>query len=45
MTHTVRQHHSLVLGLGGIVIVLLLVYVLRKVFNRRSGTTLPVEEQ
>jgi membrane protein YqaA with SNARE-associated domain len=45
ITHTLHQHLALVLGLSGIVIVLLLVYVLRKVFNRRSGTTLPVEEQ
>jgi membrane protein YqaA with SNARE-associated domain len=45
ITHTLHQHLALVLGLSGIVIVLLLVYVLRKVFNRRSGTTLPLEEQ
>jgi membrane protein YqaA with SNARE-associated domain len=45
ITHTLHQHLALVLGLSGIVIVLLLVYVLRKVFNRRTGTALPVEEQ
>lgn len=45
ITHTLRVHHSLVLGVSGIVIVLLLVYVLRKVFDGRRGTPLPVEEE
>ncbi len=44
ITHTLHRHLALVMGLSGILIVLLLVYVLRKVFNRRGGTTLPVEE-
>jgi len=44
LTHTLHQHLSIVLGVSGVVIVLLLVYVLRKVFNRRNGTPLPVEE-
>jgi len=41
---TIHEHLGYVLGAGGIVIVLLLVYVLRKVFDRRRGTRLPVEE-
>jgi membrane protein YqaA with SNARE-associated domain len=45
MTQTMRHHHSLMLGVGGILIVLLLVYVLRKVFDARRGTPLPVEEE
>ena len=45
MTQTMRHHHSLILGVGGILIVLLLVYVLRKVFDSRRGTPLPVEEE
>jgi membrane protein DedA with SNARE-associated domain len=40
----IHEHLGYVLGAGGIVIVLLLVYVLRKVFDRRRGTRLPVEE-
>jgi membrane protein YqaA with SNARE-associated domain len=44
LTHTLHQHLALVMGFGGILIVLLLLYVLRKVFDRRRGTTLPVEE-
>jgi membrane protein YqaA with SNARE-associated domain len=40
----IREHLGYVLGAGGIIIVLLLVYVLRKVFDRRRGTSLPVEE-
>jgi hypothetical protein len=39
-----HRHLSYVLGAGGIVMVVLLAYVLRKVFDRRRGTTLPVEE-
>jgi hypothetical protein len=34
-----------VLGVSGTVMVLLLVYVMRKVFDRRRGTRLPVEEE
>jgi membrane protein YqaA with SNARE-associated domain len=44
ITTTLHRHHSYVMGAGGIIIVLLLVYVLRKVFDRRRGTSLPVEE-
>jgi membrane protein YqaA with SNARE-associated domain len=40
---TIHAHRHWVLGLSGIVLVLLLVYVLRKVFDRR-GTSLPVEK-
>jgi membrane protein YqaA with SNARE-associated domain len=39
-----RDHHGYMLGISGILIVILLVYVLRKVFDRRRGTPLPVEE-
>ena len=41
---TIHAHRHYVLWVSGIVMVLLLVYVLRKVFDRRRGTTLPVEE-
>jgi membrane protein YqaA with SNARE-associated domain len=44
LTRTLREHHSVVLGVGGLLIVLLAVYVLRKVFDRRRGTSLPMEE-
>jgi membrane protein YqaA with SNARE-associated domain len=44
ITRTLHQHLGYVMGASGIVIVLLLVYVLRKVFDRRRGTRLPVEE-
>src|SRR5437588_3959456 len=42
---TIHAHLHWVLGLSGIVMVLLLVYVVRKVFDRRRGTRLPVEEE
>ena len=41
---TIQAHRYWVLGVSGIVLVLLLVYVLRKVFDRRRGTSLPMEE-
>jgi membrane protein YqaA with SNARE-associated domain len=44
ITRTIHQHLSYVLGFSGVVIVLLLVFVLRKVFDKRRGTSLPVEE-
>jgi membrane protein YqaA with SNARE-associated domain len=44
ITRTIHEHRDYVLGAGGLIIVLLLVYVLRKVFDRRRGTSLPVEE-
>jgi membrane protein YqaA with SNARE-associated domain len=45
ITKTLHAHLGYVLGASGIIIVLLLVYVFRKVFDRRRGTTLPVEEE
>jgi membrane protein YqaA with SNARE-associated domain len=44
ITKTLHAHLGYVLGGSGIVIVLLLVYVFRKVFDARRGTPLPVEE-
>jgi membrane protein YqaA with SNARE-associated domain len=44
ITRALHRHLGYALGASGIVIVLLLVYVFRKVFDRRRGTTLPVEE-
>jgi membrane protein YqaA with SNARE-associated domain len=44
ITRTLHRHLGYVMGMGGIILVLLLVYVLRKVFDRRRGTSLPVEE-
>jgi membrane protein YqaA with SNARE-associated domain len=45
ITSTMHAHLGYVMGVGGIILVLLLVYVLRKVFDRRRGTRLPVEEK
>ena len=44
ITRAFHRHLGYVTGIGGIVGVVLLVYVLRKVFDRRRGTSLPVEE-
>jgi membrane protein YqaA with SNARE-associated domain len=42
---TMRQHHTLMLGIGGALLVLLAAYVLRKLFDRNRGTKFPVEEE
>jgi len=44
ITRTIHEHRDYVLFASGIVIVLIGVYVMRKVFDRRRGTSLPVEE-
>jgi len=44
ITRALHRHLGYVLGASGIIIVLLLVYVFRKVFDARRGTPLPVEE-
>jgi membrane protein YqaA with SNARE-associated domain len=44
MVRTMHEHLGYVLGAAGILVVMLMVYVVRKVFDRRRGTTLPVEE-
>ena len=41
---TLRHHQDLTLICAGVLVVILAVYVLRKVFDRRRGTPLPVEE-
>jgi membrane protein YqaA with SNARE-associated domain len=45
ITRTIHAHRNYVLWMSGIVLVLLLVYVVRKVFDRRRGTSLPLEEE
>jgi membrane protein YqaA with SNARE-associated domain len=44
ITRALHRHLGYVMGVSGIILVLLLVYVMRKVFDRRRGTSLPVEE-
>ncbi len=44
ITRTLHRHLGLVLSGSGVLLVLLLVYVLGKVFDGRKGTALPVEE-
>lgn len=44
MTKAVHDHLGYVLGAGGVIVVLVIVYVVRKLFDRRRGTHFPVEE-
>jgi hypothetical protein len=39
-----HEHPSVLLGIVGVAVVWLLVYILRKMFARRGGTRLPIEE-
>ena len=41
---TLRQHHTLMLSIGGAVLLLLAAYVLRKLFDRNRGAKFPAEE-
>ena len=42
--HAIRHHLGLVLGGVGVVIIALALYVLRKIFDRKKGVSLPVED-
>jgi membrane protein YqaA with SNARE-associated domain len=44
MVAAMHEHLGYVLGAAGILVVMLMVYVMRKVFDRRRGASLPVEE-
>ena len=44
MTRAVHDHLGYVLGAGGIIVVLIVVYVVRKLFDGRRGTKFPAEE-
>jgi membrane protein DedA with SNARE-associated domain len=48
LIHTIRgtmhDHRTLVLGIGGALVVLIIVWVVRKIFDRNKGTKLPIEE-
>jgi membrane protein YqaA with SNARE-associated domain len=42
--HMLHEHPALLMGVVGVVVVWLLVYMLRKMFAAPGGTTLPIEE-
>ncbi len=44
ITSTIRQHLAYVLGGGGVLVMLVAIWVARKLFDRRRGTQFPVEE-
>jgi membrane protein YqaA with SNARE-associated domain len=45
ITHAIHEHQHYVLWISGVILVALGIYVLRKVFDRRRGTSFPVEEE
>ena len=44
LTHSLRQHSNLALGAAGILVLALAIWIIRKIFDRRRGTPLPIEE-
>jgi membrane protein YqaA with SNARE-associated domain len=42
--HMVHEHPTLLMGIVGVAVVFLLVYILRKMFAGKGGTPLPIEE-
>lgn len=45
VTTAVRAHMGYVMGVGGILVLLLVLWVVRKLFDRKRGTRFPVEEE
>jgi membrane protein DedA with SNARE-associated domain len=45
IAHTYHEHAELVLAGVGALVVFLAVYIARKIFDRRRGTPLPIEDQ
>ncbi len=41
---TLREHHALVMTIGGAILVLIAAYVILKLFDRNKGTKFPAEE-
>ncbi len=44
LTHSLRQHTGLALGIAGVLVLALAIWIIRKIFDRRRGTPLPIEE-
>jgi len=44
ITRAIHRHLGMVLGIAGVAVVLLVVYVIRNLFDRRRGTKFPTEE-
>ena len=44
VTHEIHRHLNIALGLGAGLLLALIVYVVRRIFDRRKGISLPVEE-
>jgi membrane protein YqaA with SNARE-associated domain len=44
ISHAFHRHANIVMGVGGIVLVGLGIFVLRRIFDRRRGVALPLEE-
>ena len=44
LTRSFRQHSTLVLGVAGVLVLALAIWIIRKIFDRRRGTPLPIEE-
>ncbi len=45
ITQTLHRHLGLVLSFAGAMVVLLVAYAVRKIFDRRRGTRLPIEDE
>ena len=45
ITQTFHRHLGLVLSFAGVLVVLLVAYAVRKIFDRRRGTPLPIEDE
>ena len=44
ITHLVHRHANLAMSLGGVLLVFLIIWIMLKVFDRRKGISLPMED-
>jgi membrane protein DedA with SNARE-associated domain len=45
VAHAFHRHANILFGLLGVALVVIAIIVLRRIFDRRKGVALPVEEQ
>jgi membrane protein YqaA with SNARE-associated domain len=45
ISHAIRRHANVALSVGGVLLLLVVLWVVRKIFDRRKGLPLPVDEE
>jgi len=45
ISHAIHRHATVALSLGGVLLLVVVLWVIRKTFDRRKGLPLPVDEE